>query len=227
MREKNIELGEIGDVYLFEALNDEQLNRILETSHPVTLPAKTVLFEAGQPARRFYMLRKGQIKLCCLSAGGDEKVVEIINPPQTFAEAILFMREQNYPLSAQAVSDCLLYSFEMDVFRQLLKESTETCFQLMAIMSRRLHQRIHDINNLTLHNATYRLVVYLLDQLPDGVLALSAIHLSTPKNIIASRLSIQPETLSRILKRLSTQGLIHVEANNITLVDVQGLRRLL
>ena len=227
MTAKTIELEEIGDVYLFEALNDDQLNKILESSHPISLPAKAVLFEAGQPAQRFYMLRKGQIRLFCLAASGDEKVVEIINPPQTFAEAILFMRKQNYPLSAQAVSESFLYSFEMQVFHQILKESIDTCFQLMTIMSRRLHQRVHDINNLTLHNTTYQLVVYLLEQQTESALSLPAIRLSTPKHVIASRLSIQPETLSRILKRLSNQGLIHVEGNNIMLVNVEGLRRLL
>jgi CRP-like cAMP-binding protein len=78
-----------------------------------------------------------------------------------------------------------------------------------------------------LHNATYRLVVYLLDQLPEGALELSSIHLSANKSIIASRLSIQPETFSRILLRMSKQGLIDVQGNDITLLDVKGLRQLL
>jgi len=43
-------------------------------------------------------------------------------------------------------------------------------------------------------NATCRLVVYLLAQLPENTTALSAIHLSTPKNIIAGRFSV-PKTL--------------------------------
>ncbi len=94
-------------------------------------------------------------------------------------------------------------------------------------MGRQLHGKITDIDNLTLHNATYRLVVYLLEQLPEGAMALSSIHLGATKSIIASRLSIKPETFSRILLRMSKQGLIEVHGNDITLVDVIGLRELL
>ena len=56
---------------------------------------------------------------------------------------------------------------------------------------------------------------------------MAEIHLGTPKSIIASRLSIQPETFSRIMSKLSHRGLIKVQVNNITLVDVNGLRSLL
>jgi CRP-like cAMP-binding protein len=63
--------------------------------------------------------------------------------------------------------------------------------------------------------------------LPEGAMELSSIHLSTTKIIIASRLSIQPETFSRILLRMSKQGLIEVNGNDITLLDVNGLRELL
>jgi CRP-like cAMP-binding protein len=97
----------------------------------------------------------------------------------------------------------------------------------MAGMSKRLHARINEISNLTLHNATYRLVVFLLEQLPEEAIELAEIHLSTPKSVIASRLAIQPETFSRILTRLSASGLIEVNGNDVTLLDVQGLRDLL
>ena len=94
-------------------------------------------------------------------------------------------------------------------------------------MGRHLHARVNEIDNLTMHNATYRLVVYLLGQLPENAAALSAIHLSTPKNIIASRLSIKPETFSRIMMQLSKKALIEVKGNDITLLDVDGLQALL
>ena len=220
-------IDDLKHIYLFEALSDEQLERIIKSTQQVKLPAKQVLFEAGQPAERFYLLRKGQVKLYCISADGGEKVMEIIRPPQTFAEAIMFMQRRAFPVSCEAIVDSELYSFDMKRFSELLRESNETCFHLMASMSRRLHARIDEINNLTLHNATYRLVVFLLEQLPEGALELSDIHLSTPKSVIASRLSIQPETFSRILTRLSKQGLIEIHGNDISLLDVDGLRALL
>lgn len=220
-------LEEFQHLPIFGALDDEQLEDIISTTRKITLPAKTTLFERGTPAKYFYVIHSGQIKLYCLSDKGDEKVMEILQAPQSFGEAILFMPRQVYPVSAEAIKDSELYCFDMTQFRIVLENSRETCFRLMGLMSQHLHKRINEINNLTLHNATYRLVVYLLDQIPKDALVLSDIHLSTPKNIIASRLSIQPETFSRILLRMSKQGLIQVKGNNISLLDVEGLRNLL
>lgn len=212
---------------LFQALDEKQLKDVLKSSRVLSLPAKSTLFEKDFSATHFYLLKSGQVKLFCLSENGDEKVIEIINPSQTFAEAVMFMPKQIYPVSAETLKNSEVYSFDIKQFRGLLEKSTETCFRLLASMGRRLHEQINDINNLTLHSGTYRLVVYLLEQLPAGAVALSDIHLDATKVIIASRLSIKPETFSRILLCLSKQGLIEVHGNDITLLDVDGLRALL
>ena len=227
MEYNKVILDEFQHSPLFEALDDSQLEEILATTLKISLPARTTLFERGDSAEYFYMLRSGQIKLFCLSPQGDEKVMEILHPKQTFAEAVMFMPQHVYPVSAKAIADSEVFRFDMNLFHRILKESHESCFRLLGVMSRHLHAKISDINNLTLHNGTYRLVVYLLGQLPDNVTTLSDIHLSTPKNVIASRLSIKPETFSRILLQLSKQGLIKIHNNDITLLDVDGLRALL
>jgi len=227
MENNNIVLDELHQVPLFSALDVQQLDSVLKFSKKIRLSAKNILFEKDSAASCFYLLRSGQIKLFCLSAEGCEKVIEIIYPSQTFAEAIMFMPKHNYPVSAEAIKDSELYSFDMKQFRALLEDSKETCFRLMAKMGKNLHDRLDEINSLTLHNATYRLVVYLLAQLPEGATELSEIHLGATKIIIASRLSIQPETFSRILLRMSKQNLIEVHGNDITLLNVDGLRALL
>lgn len=223
----NIEHALLCDIYLFETLDEIQLSKVQASTQVINLAAKQTLFSAGQPADNFYLLQTGQLKLFGISADGDEKVLEIIHPGETFAEAIMFMQKNIYPVYSEAITDCQLYSFNMQEFISVLRESTDTCFTLMASMSQRLRSRVNDINQLSLHNATYRLVIFLIEQLPEDALQLSAIHLNTPKSIIASRLSIQPETFSRILKRLSKQGLINVQGNDVTLLDVEGLKKLL
>lgn len=227
MEDKKIILDEIKHVPLFNALDHSQLNKVIKSARKVSLPAKSALFEKNARADYFYLVHAGLIKLFSLSTEGDEKVIEILYPSQTFAEAIMFMPKQVYPVSAEAIQDSEVYCFDMKVFRGLLEDSQETCFRLLAILGKNLHARVNEINNLTLHNATYRLIVYLLDQLPEGAMKLSAIHLSASKSIIASRLSIQPETFSRILHRLSQHNLIEVQGNDIILLDIDGLRSLL
>ncbi|RMD71416.1 MAG: helix-turn-helix domain-containing protein, partial [Gammaproteobacteria bacterium] len=81
-----------------------------------------------------------------------------------------------------------------------------------------------EIDSLCLHNATFRLVNYLLQQVPHDVHPHSQVHLDFPKGAIASRLAIQRETLSRILSKLREQGLIEVHGQNIILLNVKALR---
>lgn len=209
---------------LFAGLSEEQLTKIKQGLNLVDLAEGEHLFSQGQPADRFFMVRSGQIKLYRLSPTGNEKVIEIIRPGQTFAEAVMFMDVQGYPVSAQALSESAVYAIHNRDLLGVLRESIDTCFRVMADMSIRLRQRLNEIDALTLQNATLRLVNYLLGQVPKNAEASAVVVLPAAKNIIASRLSIQPETLSRILHSLADQGLITVKGLTVTIHDIEKLR---
>ncbi len=154
--------------YLFSALDDEQLRTVVASMQELNVDEGRKLFEHGQPADKFFLLCEGQVKLYRLSEEGDEKVIEIVRPGQTFAEAVMFMSGRVYPVNADALVKSRLLAFPNAVFKDLLRNSVDACFRLMADMSQRLHQRLNEIDSLTLHNATYRLVTYLLGELPEG-----------------------------------------------------------
>ena len=218
---------ELRRAYLFADLPDEHLRALINQMQEIRMKAGDGLFRHGQPAERFFFLREGLIKLFRLSPEGDEKVIEIVRPGETFAEAVMFMGNQGrYPVSAEAVSDARLYAFDQKAFLKLLRESSDACFGLLASMSRRLHMLVNQIESLTLQTATYRFVAYLLEEIAPDVKAAPELELKTPKAVIAARLAIQPETLSRILAKLRQQGLIAVHGNNIAVRDVQALRNL-
>lgn len=220
-------LNELRRIYLFAKFDDAQLTRVLQGMRMRKLDEGERLFDHGQPAEHFFLLKSGQIKLFRLSADGDEKVIEIIYPGQTFAEAVMFMdRQLGYPVNAAALEPSEVWVFDQKIFVGLLRESIDACFGLMATMSLRLRRQLNDIDRLTLHNATFRLVSYLLQEVPGGEARSPQVHLTTPKNVIASRLSIQPETFSRILAGLSRQGLIEVQGQNIMLRDIGALRKM-
>ena len=218
---------ELRRAYLFAEMPDLYLQQLIGQMQDIHLSPGDSLFRHGQPAERFFFLREGLVKLFRLSPEGDEKIIEIMRPGETFAEAVMFMGTQGrYPVSAEAVSDAKLYAFEQKKFLSMLHESSDACFGLLASMSRRLHMLVNQIESLTLQNATYRLVAYLLEQIPRDVKTSPEVQLTTPKGVIASRLAIQPETLSRILAKLRQGGLIEVQGNHITVRDVQALRNL-
>ena len=218
---------ELRRAYLFAEMPEPHLQTLIKTMHEVRLNAGDALFRHSQPAERFFFLREGLIKLFRLSPEGDEKIIEIMRPGETFAEAVMFMGAKGrYPVNAEAVSESRVYAFDQKSFLNLLSESSDASLGLLASMSRRLHMLVNQIESLTLQNATYRLVAYLLEEIPRDVKTSPEVQLTTPKGVIASRLASQPETLSRILAKLREANLIEVQGNHITIRDVQALRNL-
>jgi CRP-like cAMP-binding protein len=208
---------------LFGGLDTDQLAQLLDTARVIRLDEGQHLFQCQQEARQFFMVRSGTIRLYLSAPGGSEKVLHLISAGGTFAEAITFMEGQTYPVNASALDACEVLAFSNKTYRTILQGSTDTCFRLMADMSKWLKRQITDIDALTLQNATLRFTNYLLRQVPAGAGDQVTINLGAPKHVIASRLSIQPESLSRILRNLQHEGHITVDGNLIIINDISTL----
>lgn len=209
---------------LFDKLEPAQLDTLLKQTQSAVLAEGQVLFEQQRPAKEIFMLESGQIKLARISPDGQEKVIDLIVPGNTFAEAIMFSGVNVYPVTATALCASELLCFDTSTYTGILQQSPEACFAVMAQMSRRLHWYIGELDRLALHNATFRVIAYLLDQIPSTDLGTSEVKLNTPKHIIASRLSITPETLSRTLSKLNRDHLIDINEHSVILKDIGQLR---
>ncbi len=208
--------------HLFASLDEAQLAQVKAGMRLLQLDEGQRLFDFGQPAERFYMVAAGRIKLFRVSQEGDEKVIEIIGPGKSFAEAVMFMARHHYPVNSAALEPSTVCSFDAQGFLALLRASPQLCLTLLGEMSMRLHARLNEIDSLTLQNATFRVVHYLCDQLDENG---RTIDLSVPKNVIASRVSIKPETFSRILRALTDEGIIRIEGRHIEVLDLVRLQR--
>jgi CRP-like cAMP-binding protein len=223
MNDSKILPGELRRHPLFGGLDDVQLAKLLETARVIHLDEGQHLFQCQQDARQFFMVRSGTIQLYMSAPDGAEKVIHLVTAGETFAEAITFMEGQVYPVNASALNACEVLAFSNITFRTILRESTDTCFRLMADMSTWLKRQLADIDALTLQNATLRFTNYLLHQVPAGTEHDVTVTLGAPKHVIASRLSIQPESFSRILRNLQREGIITVDGNLIHIKDVSAL----
>ncbi len=223
----NVEVGlsdRLRQCVLFSGLTDAQLERVQQRSRLTELADGETLFEQQQPAHEFFLLAEGQMKLARYSIEGNEKIIDLIFPGSSFGEAIMFAHQPVYPVTAAALAPSRVVCFDARTYIDILRESTEACFAIMAQMSRRLHWQIAEIDRLTLHSAIFRVVTYLLDQVPSTQLGAPQVQLDTPKHVIAARLSVTPETLSRCFSRLTRDGLIEVKDSQVTLKDVEKLR---
>lgn len=207
---------------LFSGLDEVQFGQILNSAQVKPLANAERLFNKGDEVNHFFWLRSGLLKLYRLSPNGEEKVIEIIRPGQTFAEAILFSGKlSHYPVNAEMIEAGEVWCFCCNDFRAVLENSVETCFQLLASFSQRLHKHVNEIDRLTLQTATDRVINYLLQNKPEDS---NEVQLVTSKQTLASQLSVKPETLSRTLKKLTQEGLITANGNIIILQSPDALR---
>ncbi len=216
---------------LFGQLDENDLATLSALAKPCTLQPRQVLFRQNESARHFYLVTQGTLKLYLCSAEGEEKVLEVLGKGQLAAMAAAFMQPEAYPLTAEAIDEVALLEFPNEGFRALVAQSGCLALLLLGALSQRLHLMVGEIDRLSLHKATYRLVLYLLEKLesPCGAGERSGGHLilEAPKYVIASRLSITPETLSRTLGQLQKQGLVELQGDQLRILDEAGLRRLL
>jgi CRP/FNR family transcriptional regulator, dissimilatory nitrate respiration regulator len=183
------------------------------------------VFRVGEPCEEFHICVTGQVKLYAVSPAGAEKVIDIIAPGQSFAEALMFTGRP-YIISAQALTETLLLSVKKHTVEDEVAHDPRFALRMLAGISRRLHGLVHDVEAYALHSGIQRVIGYLLrDIAADGGDVGEPITVSLPvsKATIASRLSLTPEYFSRVLHELETAGLVRIDKRDIHILDAQAL----
>jgi len=206
--------------HLFSGLSESQLEHVRQHAHTSELEEGKSLFCQGDDVICFYLVLSGKIKLFRVSPEGKEKVLDIVEQGDTFAEALMFMDRPYYPVNATALTPCTVLGIDSRHFKSMLRDSVDTCFLLMGSMSARLRGLVQEIDTLSLNTGTVRIVAYLLQNAPDNN---DNFELSIAKSVIASRLSVKPETFSRILKNLHEQKILSICGRKVTIHDRNAL----
>jgi CRP-like cAMP-binding protein len=226
MHEPRLDIPQIlSRLPLFQELAPEQI-AVLETAcRERRLSKGEMLFQKGDTPKGFFVVVYGQIKLAFPSTQGNEKVVQILGPRQSFGEAIMFLNRPT-PVFAEGLVDSLLLQIGSATVFDFLETDPLFARRMLAGLSMRLHSLVHDVETYSLRSSAQRVVGYLLQHCPQGDECEGRIDISLPtsKQVIASRLNLTPETLSRIFHDLSANGLIAVSGKQITINDVKKLR---
>ena len=216
--------GLLAHLPLFQQLRDSEIVNLAANAREVSLHKGQIVFQRGTLLDGFYMVVHGQIKLAFSSPQGHEKVVAIVGPGQSFGEATMFM-ERPCPVFAQALEDThLLYIAKQGIFTAIDHDSA-FARRMLAGLSMRLRGLIHDVEDYSLHSSTQRVIGFLLQLVGTSASGSVIFELPASKHIIASRLNLTPETLSRILHGLIESGLITVHGRRIVVQDMARLRQ--
>jgi CRP-like cAMP-binding protein len=213
---------------LFSQVAPDLLVGLSSAVQQVRLGRGDMLFHQGQRCTGFFVVLRGQMKLAITSAEGQEKVLEIIGPGESFAEAAVFAGRA-YPVTSTALVATDLLAIPGQPVFELIDGDPLLARRMLAGLSIRLHTLVADLGSLALHTGTQRVIGFLLgevqpaddDAAPTGGSA--RVRLPAGKAVLASRLNLTPETFSRVLRLLAEQGLVTVEGRDVALHDLARL----
>jgi CRP-like cAMP-binding protein len=215
---------------LFQEMTPQELERLAHGCRLRRFGRGDPIFRVGEACEEFHASVTGQVKLFALSPAGQEKVIELIGPGHTFAEALLFT-DKPYIVNAQALTDALVLSVHKDAITAEIARDGRFALRMLAGISRRLHGLVRDVQAYALDSGVQRVIGYLLRELPEGpnedtpttLTGNHRISLPVSKATIASRLSLTPEYFSRVLRELEAHGLIEMDKRDILIPDVHRL----
>jgi CRP-like cAMP-binding protein len=211
----------LGVLPLFSDLSPPELERLARGCQLRRFGRGEAVFRVGQPCEEFHVTVTGQVKLFAVSPAGQEKVIELIGPGGSFAEALMFTG-QPYIINAQSLTDSLLLSVSKKAVVAEIEGDSRFAMRMLAGISRRLHGLVRDVQAYSLHSGMQRVIGYLLrDQVAADEVSSAALTVLLPvsKAIIASRLSLTPEYFSRVLHELEMANLIEVDKREIRIRD--------
>lgn len=204
---------------LFSNFRDEDFAAVTHQSRRVTLSPRELLYRQDTPAAYFYFVASGRLRLYRLDATGVERTLDSIAPGDCFAEVMIYAEPARYACYAEALKNSEVLMIPIRAYRDILNRRPAYAESALRHFANRAVERFHDLEIMTLQNARDRLIRYLVDLLPEGLLSNVEVELPLPKCLVASRLAMQPETLSRILNELKITGLVRVNRGRLFIQD--------
>lgn len=210
---------------LFCQFSDDDFDRVLQQSRLVTVRARELLYRQDTDAHHFYFVVSGGMRLYRLDATGCDRTLDGLTPGDCFAEVMIYAEPARYVCYAEALKTSEVLMIPIPAYRDMLSLCPNYAESALRHYATRAVASFHHLEIMTLQSAKDRLVRYLLDLLPAAPADKRAVELPLPKCLVASRLAMQPETLSRVLHELKTSGLIRVDRGRVFIKDPARLFR--
>ena len=217
------DLKKIRNTSLFGNLPDDVVRSILGNEPPHKYPKGKILFQQGDEADHFYIILNGWVKLYRQLPSGEEAILHVFTEGESFAEAAMF-NGHKYPATAEIVSDARMVVINCNHFERHLRESPRIAMGMLASTTAHMKHLVTEVEQIKGRNSVERLAFFLLKMCPEDAVS-AVVKLPYEKSLIASRLGIQPESLSRLLNKLRGYGVNSIK-NQIIISDVAKLRQL-
>jgi CRP/FNR family transcriptional regulator len=193
--------------------------------HRRLLQRKRTLFRAGQPCHSLFLVHAGLFKTCVLSDDGREKITGFHLRGDLLGIDSFDM--PTYGCDAVALDTCEVWELPLAMIRE---RTPELLPHVTATLAGEIRRDWHWMLMIGTLNAEQRVVAFLLDLASRlEALGFSArqLLLRMTRAELGNFLALQLETVTRVLSRLASNGLIAVDGREVRIEDPRALRGML
>lgn len=208
-------------VGLFDGIAPQVVDPLFDHATVETYASDTLLFSAGDPADRFFVVVAGRVRLYALTSEGKHTTITFVEPGYSFAEGAIFgMRF--FPINADVKAGTRLIHVPRDPFVSRLLADPGLPMAMIAALARWESRLIDAVAELKTRSPSQRFAATLLS-MTDRVSGPADVPLTISKSALANRIGIAPESMSRVFLRMRDIGVL-VEGDVIHIRDVSMLR---
>lgn len=204
---------------LFQPLRQKDFDSIAREVRRRELGRGEVLYEQDSDAHFFYFVVSGRVRLYRLDSTGHERTLDSHGAGECFADVMIYADPARYAAYAEPLRRSQFLAIPTSVYREVIARDPQYTEALLSQYAQYIYKRFQDLEIMTVRSGTERFVRYLLDFMPKDQRYNIEIELPLPQCQIATRLSMQPETLSRLLRDLASQGVISLERGRVHVSD--------
>jgi len=217
-------IDQIAGIPLFQGLPRKQHEDLSMIVVDQVFRRGQLIFSEGDEGNGFYVLISGRVKVSKISPEGKEQILHFFGPGEPFGEVAVFAGK-NFPANAETLAESRVFFFPRLAFIELIGKNPALALNMMAVLSSRLRRLTNLVEDLSLKEVPGRLAAYLLLLSEKNKRAMK-VELEVSKNQLASLLGTIPETLSRILARMTREKLINLDGKKVDIVNRKALEEL-
>jgi CRP-like cAMP-binding protein len=198
------------------------------SAHIEERPGGATLFRQGDPAREFFYIESGMVKLVHVGEGGRECIVDLRSPGRIIGLAPATLGEP-YPVSAITLIRSMVRRINAAALLRVSASDPDLCLHLRKSQSHQImddYARFTQVACLSARVRFERLLARLIAELHPGKHH-QPVRLKLPLRNweIAQLLLVTPAYLSRLLKSMEQEGIIQRSRGWLTVLHPSVLAR--
>lgn len=209
------------------ALADDELATLSQLASLRHVSAGQNVISRSSAASTLVALRTGEVALGLRTADGVFRTERIVRGPAWLDLSSAWLSGP-HAMDAQAMGPASVIELPCDALEARLAAHPGLAQRLIQGLAREVQALAVNTHELMHKDAPGRLAQWLHQRcvpLPGGA-GQAMVKLTDRKRDVASQLAITPETLSRLMRSLTRQGLISVAGYTVHVADLDGLKRI-